>query len=75
MTNPHEPPHREDIFDEAEDQVLSAKEVVRGMLGYLHRLPQAPESTHLLRECQRAQGHLARSIEMFRMLRSPEHRN
>lgn len=60
---------RQYTFDEAEAQVKYAQEVVTGMLVYLRRLPQAPEAAHLLHECQRAQGHLARSLEMFRNLR------
>ena len=64
---------RQYTFDEAEAHVKYAQEVVTGMLSYLRRLPQAPESAHLVHECQRAQGHLARSLEMFRNLRdSPE---
>jgi hypothetical protein len=60
------PATREMNIDSAEAQVESAQEVVKGLLGYLHRLPQAPESAHLLKECQRVQGHLAHSLELFR---------
>jgi hypothetical protein len=40
------------------------------VIGYLCRLPQSPETAHLLKEAQRIQGHLNRSQEMFRELRS-----
>jgi hypothetical protein len=66
------PATREMNIEAAEAQVEFAQEVVKGMLSYLHRLPQAPESAHLLKECQRVQGHLAQSLALFRKAHEAE---
>ena len=70
MAERSEPIPRQSVLIAAEDHVGLAKAISKATMGYLGRLPQTPDTAHLLKEMQRIHGHLNRSQQLFRELRA-----